>query len=83
MQMLDAGSEKERATIERLLSERLAERENEPRKAAKDDDGVADTAADGVPAPESRPAPESDPEPSEKPKSEPARTPKAVEGEGV
>jgi hypothetical protein len=75
MQMLDAGSEKERATIERLLAERLAERENKPKKAAE-----ADNGAD---APESKPTPESDPEPSDEAKSEPARTPKAVEGEGV
>jgi hypothetical protein len=75
MHMLDAGGEKERATIERLLAERLAKGDKQPKKAAATDNGAD--------APESNQTPESDPEPSDEAKSEPARTPKAIEGEGV
>jgi len=82
MQMLDAGSEKERATIERLVAERLAEREK-TKKADGADHGTADAPADDASPPESQPAPASDPEAAEEPKSEPARTVKAVEGEGA
>jgi hypothetical protein len=74
MHQLDAGSEKDRATIEQLLLDRLAAKEAAKAKQPKDD-GAAEA--------EASPAVDSEQEPAESTKGEPKGAPKAVEGESA
>lgn len=76
MHQLDAGSEKDRATIEQLLLDRLAAKEAAKAKKPKDD-GAVDSEA------EASPAVDSDQEPAESTKGEPKAAPKAVEGKSA